>query len=118
MAMQKLTLGNLSGGKIDAKINRALQRVSESYDDEEELNGAVREIKIAIKFKMDKSGRFLSTTSKVELKLPTREEAGVAWLEGGEIVTEEDCIESTQLDLERRAANSAKVTPIARNSGN
>jgi hypothetical protein len=104
--MIKLSVANIGGGALVEDIDKALEKVRDDMMGEDPVDGK-REVTIKITFdRASKDSEVLHTTHAVSVKLPDRKHGGVAWLREGEIVTEETCRDTTQMEIpDTRPAN-------------
>jgi hypothetical protein len=109
--MIELSLGTIAGGKLEAAVREALAKVAHSFENGE-LDDLPRKLRIDVQVKLDKSRRFVTTVHTVRLELPTKKEAGVAFLDGDTLLADEAVVGSnTQRSLFPPAPGEVKSAP-------
>lgn len=109
--MIKLSMGNIGGGALVEDVDLALDKVRDDLMQDDPVEGK-REVtvKITIDF-ADKARGVLTTVHAVSVKLPDRKHGGAAWLREGELVTEEQCRDTTQMEFPgTRLSNIRKIS--------
>jgi len=110
MATKPLTLDALCGGDVLADFERALHRVRDSFEDET-LDGQARKVVVTVEMKMAPGRRYVQTNAAVKVELPAKSRGGIAFIENGEMLTEE-AVRSTDGQMDLASAIDEKVTPI------
>jgi hypothetical protein len=97
--MVKLELQNIAGGALADDFAAALEKVRDDLMVDDPVVGK-RVVEVKITFDLADAHRgVLSTVHAITVKLPDRKHGGVAWLREGELVTEESCKDTTQMEL-------------------
>jgi len=97
--MIKLSVSNIGGGALVEDVDEALEKVRSDLMRESPVDGK-REVTIKITIdRASKDSDVLSTVHSVSVKLPDRKHGGVAWLREGDMVTEELCRDTTQMEI-------------------
>lgn len=97
--MIKLSTVNIGGGALVEDIDKALEKVRDDMMGEDPVDGK-REVTIKLSFEFTDKGRgVLNTTHAVSVKTPDRKHGGVAWIRESELVTEESCRDTPQMEL-------------------